>query len=650
MWRVSAIGRLGPFRLVCAGVLAACVLKLWHILLLRQLLDSPLQLGAWLFAILVLVVIGFRPARTTVAACGLLLTLVFLFHWGYERAASDGWEYFVQVRSLVIDRDLDFRNDYATLPVRGTAEIYPFGAALLWTPFMVLAHGWLWLLNLFGGDHTLDGFGNPYQRAVGLGTLLYGFLGLVLVWRVLRDYFDPIIAALSTTFICFGSFLLWYLTVESSMVHGMSFFATTLFLFVWHRGRLQPTEPVDTPGWFRPRWWVMLGLTAGLMTMVRWQNITFIAAPLAISLFQCWRRRQPSVHAALLFAGGAVVAFLPQLVFWKLVRGSWFAVPASEHAFDLTSLHTADVLFSPNHGLLTSTPLLYLAVLGVPFFFGRDRALATVLAAGFVGQLIVNSGVDTWWGGSGFGARRFDNSLLLFAAGLGSVLVFCRKRPLVAPLALAGVLVAGNLSLMQDMRTVRVPSGEGITFLGMFERLYSRTGSPFSFPYNVYFAWAYDAPPVLYDRLRGRTYNNVAIDFGEDADDLFLGNGWHVAERNGAVTARWATGKGSSIVVPLKAASDYRLEIVCEPFAPPGAPTQTMDVIVNGHRVTQLVVTPGMRPYTVEIPAAVLRRDLNSFRFLYSYSMSPKETGTATDSRSLAVMFDTFRLTRKPGA
>ena len=37
------------------------------------------------------------------------------------------------------------------------------------------------------------------------------------------------------------------------------------------------------------------------------------------------------------------------------------------------------------------------------------------MAAGVLGQLWVNGAVEIWWGGVGFGARRFSNSMLVFA-------------------------------------------------------------------------------------------------------------------------------------------------------------------------------------------------------------------------------------------
>jgi hypothetical protein len=292
-----------------------------------------------------------------------VLLLVGLFDLGFERAASDGREYFVQVRSLVIDRDLDFANETAVFGVRGTADVYAFGAALLWSPFFLAAHAWLGVLNLFGAGFALDGYSNAYQRAVGLGTLVYGAAGLVLVFRIVSAYYTRALAALATIVLTAGSFLVWYLTVDNSMVHGVSMFATTVFLYMWHR-----TGPAPSA-----RRWMGLGAAAALMALVRWQNVLFAVVPLALTLWSVARRpgtadRPTGVPEALrglaYAAMAAALTFVPQLVFWKVARGGWFAVPAAEHGVRPFELHIADVLFSSNHGLLSTSPLLYLALPG----------------------------------------------------------------------------------------------------------------------------------------------------------------------------------------------------------------------------------------------------------------------------------------------
>jgi hypothetical protein len=646
-------------------LIVLATLRVWHILLLGLFLDHPLVLAGWLAAILGLVILASRlvlaiptpPGHrrfserlwvrldgTGLIFVAFFLCLLFLFHWGYERAASDGREYFVQVRSLVIDHDLDFRNENAAFGVRGTASRYAFGAAILWTPFFLLGHAWLGLLNLFGGNFPLTGLTIPYQRAIGIGTLVYGFIGLVLIYKVLKDYYSPRLSAVTALALCCGSFLIWYLTVENSMVHGASMFATTLFLFFWHRTRPDRTRVQ----------WALLGAAAGLMCMVRWQNALFIPLPLAHGALQSWRSGRGRLPAMTwlgdlcVFAACALAAFAPQLVFWRAVRGEWISLPTGEHGVHLASLHIGDVLFSPNHGLLSWTPVLYLALLGLPLFYRRDGPLAAVLTVGFLGQLYINSTVDVWWGGSGFGARRFENCALVFAIGLASLLAWARRRPFAAPGLILGALLAANATFMLDVRRGTLPTGEGITFDRILDSLYTRLGNPFSFPMNAGVAWKYDVDLPLYDRLLGRTYNNLTIDLGESDDEGFLGPGWSVRERAPGFSFRWAIGSQSVVVVPLKEATDnYQLVLQCAPFTYPGAPApQVVEVMVNGQSTGRLTLDRGAFPYTIEIPARLLQPNLNQIRFHYSYATAPSAAGLSDDPRPLAIQCDSLQFTR----
>ena len=209
--------------IVAHGALLLLGVNLLDIVLRKRYADSPEVVAGWLVGGFVLVVVLARLSRNatdgpstpvrrfwasldppTLTLLAFFLVLLFLFHGSYLRAGSDGREYYVQVRSLVMDWDLDFRNDNAAFGGRGTAARYAFGAALLWAPFFLLAHAWLGLLNLFGMDLVRDGYGNPYQMAVGLGTLVYGCAALLLIRNVLRDYFSDALAVVTTVALCAG--------------------------------------------------------------------------------------------------------------------------------------------------------------------------------------------------------------------------------------------------------------------------------------------------------------------------------------------------------------------------------------------------------------------------------------------------------------
>jgi hypothetical protein len=650
-----------------AAFTALALLTVWHVSLLWLYRDAPQALGAVLAGAFAGVLAARALARRIdpaargwlarhaarlngagLAFTAFLLVLLLCFHVTYARAGSDGRSYFVQVRSLVMDRDLDLANDEAVFGSRAARQ-YAFGAPVLWSPFFVAGHVWLHGVNLLGGRYTTDGYTYPYQRAIGLATLFYGFLGLLLAYRVLRTYFASGISALATIAVCATSFLIWYLIAENSMVHGVTMFSTTLFLFLWHRYRHGPTRAQ----------WAWLGAAAGLMATVRWQDGILAVLPLMDLVWTTWRRRAgeppaPRLQAAardlVIFGLAALVAFSPQMASWKASYGSWIYLPAREHGFDPGWIppFLADVLFSANHGLLAWTPVLALSLAGL-VLFGRDHArVALVLAGGFLGQVWVNGAVEIWWGGVGFGARRFANSVLVFAIGLAALLRWCERRPLVAPVAGLLALLLYNAAFMLGMRDRSIPAGEGVPFDRAIGSLYDRFGNPFSFPMSAYVAWRYDTGLAAYDRLRGHTYNNIDIDVGAPGDQPFLGTGWAAAETEDAATFRWSQGDYSVVLAPLKTDVDpYRLEVEWAPLLDPALRRQVVDIDVNGRTVASVTLGPGLRRDQVEIPAAALRAGFNQLRFRYRYVLSPRDLGHSDDARRLAVRFSTIVLRRQ---
>jgi hypothetical protein len=578
---------------------------------------------------------------------GFLLALMLIFHMGYERAASDGRSYFIELRSMVMDRDFDLANEEAVFGGLGSSK-YPIGAAILWSPVYLLCHAWLHGLNALGGDWSTDGYTFPYQRSIGLASLWYGFVGLILIYRVLRAYFSRAIATLSTLGICTTTFLVWYITVDNSMVHGLSMFATTLFLFLWHRFRAAPT----------PMRWFWLGASAGIMASVRWQDGVFLLLPVADLLWVSWRarRNQPNSRVSLAvrdlmyFGVAAFVTFLPQFIFWKSVFGQWIYLPTREHGFGpgFVPPFIVDVLFSSNHGLLTSTPIIWLSVIGLLFFARRDWRVAAALGGGLLAQIWINGAVEIWWGGVGYGARRFADSMLVFAVGLAAMLSTMQRFPLVAPAMILSCFLTYNVVYMQGFHDGTLPSGEGVTFQAIVNRFYERVGNPFSFPVGAYVAWRYDVKPTMYDVARGRTYSNVYIDVGGENDERFLGHGWNAAETNPQFTFRWADAKTASILVPLKAdLADYALELDWAPFTAPGLPPQVVGLEINDAPLPPITMRPGLHMDRVTIPKRLLRPNLNHLRLRFTYVTSPKEAGVSDDDRPLAVQVTEIRFLRQ---
>jgi hypothetical protein len=225
--------------------------------------------------------------------------------------------------------------------------------------------------------------------------------------------------------------------------------------------------------------------------------------------------------------------------------------------------------------------------------------------------------------------------------------VWVRQRPLGAPLAGISVLIAGNFFVMADVRNRQLPAGEAITFDDAMHSVSNRLGNVFSFPYNLYVAWRYDTDALFYDRLKGRSYNNIEIDFGEDGDETLLGHGWSDREHNASTNYRWSSGSVSSVIVPLRSGDRYRVEIACEPFTYPNGPEQVLTLEVNRRVAATIALKPGLQTYTVELAAGIFHPNLNLIQFRYAYTKSPAEAGLSSDARSLGVLFDNLKLKRQ---
>ena len=293
-------------------------------------------------------------------------------------------------------------------------------------------------------------------------------------------------------------------------------FAVALFLYTWHQTRGRESV----------RRWPLLGATAGLMSLVRWQNVLFVVFPAADAIVGLSRSFGAGRHAPAnettsettpddngpaaghltphlvryaAFAGAFIVVFSPQMVFWKVVRGGFFAMPAAAHDTAWLSPQLADVLFSPDRGLFSWTPLLLLASIGLLFFARRQPYFGSLLIAALALQIYINSTVG--WGGHGFGARRFTNCALIFAIGLAALLQWLRSRPALVPALLLAAFVLVNGFAMLGMQTGTLPPSGAIRSLEMLAATTSRIGNPYALPMNAWIALRYDADLGLYERL-----------------------------------------------------------------------------------------------------------------------------------------------------
>jgi hypothetical protein len=554
---------------------------------LRPELPEVLQ-EKWGIAVAILAVFSsavlYRLARFRGRAGESLLFAVFPLTLGAlylqpQRVASDGIFYFAPLRSMVVDFDLDFENEYRVLGAEpgyfqrtATGRLpnnYSVGPAFLWLPAYLLAHA-IGLLGLY----RPTGFGYPYFTAVATATAASGFAGVVFVYRLLREYFDERAALPATFLVWLATFHVWYMVFEPSMSHAFAMASVSGLLLLAHRE-------------VRGSWnFLLAGAASGLVALVRWQNVVFV--PAAVVVFLSHHER-PRPRDVLLAALGFFVVFSPQILYWKLLYGSFFLVPQGGGYVDLGSPRIEAVLFSSRHGLLSWAPVLWLAVAGLPRFIRREPALGGALLVSTLLALYVNASVFDWWAGASFGSRRFDGTLPFFALGLAASVEWLLPRIERSPLAALSFVLAPfvlwNFLLMGVYFSGAIPPDGPASFQRAAadgaEIVYRRTGYPFSWPGAIRDWVLHGRPLAVYDLAgSGVEFNNVDIRMG-DTDGLFLGRGWSLPRRGRGRTFRDVSPGGAEVYVSLVESAHY--ELALEGRAGEGA-----EVALNGADLGQV--------------------------------------------------------------
>jgi hypothetical protein len=648
-------GHLVP-RALAVGVLATAIL-------VRALLPPTLLpwLPVWsVCAALAFVGAAFawryrRMPETAPARCdpgfGVLLVALALLLFtllGHDfRLTSDGVDHFVYLRSLWMDGDLDLANDYAQVSPRGTSvdpltplgrtgNLHPVGPALLWSPLYALAD----LLARLTGQ-VRDGDGPLYRNAAAVAGLLWGWLGLVLLYDAARRLWGRAPALLATLGLGFGSFLYWYLAWAPTMAHAPAF--ATCAWVVWLLGRA-PTAGVPNRAGLRHAAW--LGAACGLAALVRWPNALVVLLPLAVIAPRLRQRAAwPGLmREAAVFALTALVAFSPQLVVWRLLYGAFITIPQGA-GFLAGAPAIGGVLFSPRHGLFAWSPLLYLGLLGLLPLGRRRPALACGALLLLAALTRLNAGTADWWGGAAFGGRRFDAVLPVLGLGLAAACAFLaevvRRRPLTAVAALLACGITWNLLLARQYATGVWDYAGPVAFEqmghGAVSQIDRAMGSPFALP-GALWAWAAGGPrPSEYEALfMERPFARWSIRMGMD-ERLFLEDGWSAPRVQADVECRAVTGDSAGLIVPLHRATDMRLLLRVAQSAPFGAApggSSRLRVLVNQRVVGSVMVGLDWADVELPVPADVLRPGRNALRLRY-LERAP-DTGVCVAGAALA--------------
>jgi hypothetical protein len=427
-----------------------------------------------------------------------LLLILFLFSLPFLNpwVRGDGVGYYAFARAPLIEHRLDFTEDYqhANASFRGPRldennqpksgfrtptglldNHFTVGPAILWTPFLLLAHVGVLLARALGSSVPADGFSAPYRITMALATAFYGFLGLLLAFRLARQYAEERWALLATLAIWWASSLPVYMYFNPSWSHAHSSFAVALFLWYWH-------ETLSTRSLAQ---WLILAMITGLMLNVYYPN-AMVLAVLAIEALRQYLaafrhgassapNSTPRVSDLLtrhfLFGVVVLICLLPTFITRYIIYGGAFKsgyVPLRDWLWSSPVFFS--VLFSSNHGLFLWTPILLFALAGLFLFSRREPRVGVPLLAAFFAFYFLISCYPDWAGISSYGNRFFVSLTSFFILGLAvffhraSQLFSSQRAALAAALALLAAASLWNVGLMFQWGSHLIPARGPVSF------------------------------------------------------------------------------------------------------------------------------------------------------------------------------------------
>jgi hypothetical protein len=420
-----------------------------------------------------------------------LLSLVLLNPW----VRGDGIGYYAFARAPLIEHNFNFEHDYiagntgfreARLDENGRPKSifrtptghlenhFTVGPAILWAPFLLVAHASVLLARAAGSSVSADGFSEPYRIAMAFATAFYGFIGLLLSFRLARQYVRGLWAWIATVAIWWASSLPVYMYFNPSWSHAHSAFAVALFLWYWHRTREQRT-------WLQ---WCVLAVIVGLMLNVYYANVMLLTV-LVVEAFRHYSAalRQPSpnsISVPQFFARHSVflaittICLLPTFITRYIVYGKPFATGYdSVQYWSWRSPFFFAVLFSSEHGLFSWTPLLLFAAAGLVLFKWREPSVGIPLLSGALAFYVFIACYPDWAGISSYGNRFFVSLTPLFVLGLAVLLeraaaLFRNQRAAVATLsALLAAFILWNAAFMFQWGEHLIPARGPISWSQM---------------------------------------------------------------------------------------------------------------------------------------------------------------------------------------
>jgi hypothetical protein len=595
----------------------------------------------------------------------LFIILCYIFHSnGGAHFSIDDKKYYAYVKSLAIDGDLDFQNEYQELQVQDNyhlnyrtkagrpPNIYPPGSMSLWLPFFILIHFVLKVISHLDLGLLTNGVIQPYKNALGLATIFYACIAFIIIYKILKEYVKKSSAIFSVMLIILSTFLLYYIVFSPLMSTICEVFMVSLFIYLWLKQRKEPSIILN----------LVLGIAGGLLIFIRATFIVFLILPLADIISNIFKYKirsnkvltDKNLVQLTSFFPGIILGAIPLFLVWKAVYGEWF-VNFSRYFSWLSSPHIFKVLFSWRHGLISWSPIILFSLIGLVILAIKKREIGISFCIIFLLLLYINASQKDWWAGGSFGARRFASLAIIFAFGFAFFLQWIidntSKKAGITLWMIFLVLMIFNFLLMYQFEKNLISRSDSVRPLVMLKHSKYIVMQKIPESLKLIPSWLcgrrFGVSAQKYHELSKCEpfSNDFTIDIGGN-DHLFIGKNWGTKDRTEDISFRWSLRGLSTLLFPLKDPSSYLLLIHCWPYTYPNSPQHSIELEINGHKLTTIPIKIQSTIYSVKIPEEYFKNSINELKIISAHSIRPCYFSPTLDPRKISVAFDYFSFKR----
>ncbi|MCW3084058.1 MAG: hypothetical protein JWP12_1424 [Bacteroidetes bacterium] len=370
--------------------------------------------------------------------------------WKKNRITLDAPSYYTYLPAVFIYGDLHlnyidkdpgfFKDKIWYYKIENNAKLikHPMGISVALSPFFLIGH---LAAKITGGAQ--DGYSMSYQNAVSLGVLIYLFIGLYYLRKLLLQFFSDKITAITLIATVIGTNLLWYSSFEGLMPHAISFSCWCVCMYAFFQ-------------WLKTgirKYIFAFGIVFGLIVLIRPFSLVGILYFLIYGIISTGGIKnffefvKPQFKNVIIAAVMSMLIVSLQFFYWKYATGKWiYDVYIDEH-FLFDSPQIFPFLFSFRKGVFVYTPILIFAVIGLIRLFKTNRAIfyGTVITLALTIYIL-----SSWWAwsyGICWGMRPMIDyySLLSIPLAAGFAFVFSRKKIALLASTVIVLLIALNL-------------------------------------------------------------------------------------------------------------------------------------------------------------------------------------------------------------